>query len=212
MDAVGWESNFLSPLVQKDRRMTTILLEGWRGEKTFLPLRTCPGNITMENGMDKMDIWVVSSLALCVCVCVRDLGVASVWNFGNPFYILNRWPGINNRERPSCIVRRVDSPGSFSKMCFFIFPSSQRNQRLLGRVAFRRARVLFFTRDNIFRKFSVLELGRRWAEIFTKGQFILLTLIKSYVPSCTIFQLFEITFLLLFVFLRGFWGFWGLLL
>lgn len=36
-------------------------------------------------------------------------------------------------------------------------------------------------------------------EKLTKGQFILFTLIKSYVPSCSIFQLLGITFLLLFV-------------
>lgn len=37
------------------------------------------------------------------------------------------------------------------------------------------------------------------SEKLTKGQFILFTLIKSYVPSCSIFQLLGITFLLLFV-------------
>lgn len=52
----------------------------WRGyfsRATTEPARV----ITMENGMDKMDIWVYMS--------ERDADGIS------PFFILNRWPGIN---------------------------------------------------------------------------------------------------------------------
>lgn len=88
-----------------------------------------------------------------------------------------------------------------------LFHFSQHNQATLGRVSSRKAWVLFFVRDNVFQKFPRGRWRCGWeGGKLTKGQFILLTLIKSYVPSCSIFQLFEITFLLLFVFF-GFSGF-----
>lgn len=106
------------------------------------------------------------------------------------------------------------NPGLVHSKCAFSFFRTQ--PETPWRVSFLWAWVLFFVRMITFSKnlqfwprVEGFEESRvwRWEGKLTKGQFILLTLIKSYVPSCSIFQLFEITFLLLFVFFR-FFGFY----
>lgn len=162
--------------------------------------RTSPG-ITME--MDKMGKCPDD---VCEYEC-------RVWNFSNPFPS-NRWPGINKHcHRPNKSFSCWKPWCSYSKMCFFISP---REPATAPRKVSRLFLGLFFVFEITFSEIFSLprertggRFGRRWkggSEKFTKGQFILFTLIKSYVLYCSIFQLFEITFLLLFVFLFGVGG------
>lgn len=66
--------------------MTRIFREGLGDAR--LPTTEHARAITMENGMDKMDIWKWPDfLHLCVWMLKRDLGVnaSPVWNSSNPF-------------------------------------------------------------------------------------------------------------------------------
>lgn len=148
--------------------------------------RTCPG-VTME--MDKMG-WKSSLTNVCECEYFSGMEFRS-----RRVSRATVGQGLINADMPQINLSWHGSPGdgTYTQKCAFSWDSLQR-------VCFCSPLLLlgcyFSFRDNIFRKFSVFR-KRGWrfwsgvlgehrkgeSEKLTKGQFILFTLIKSYVPS-----------------------------
>lgn len=172
-------------------------LRDWRMKQTCLP--TTEHARADYNSMDKMEYewevaWVSSA---CMWEGTRVWMLLRYGISVTLLNILNRWPGINKRSSFSLsrIINFHFNPfkhpqpwaGETQKCAFSFFPFNQSRLPPKGFV-FGLGCLFLSIRDNIFRKFSPFAYSGRGREKLTKGQFILLTLIKSYAPSCSIFQ------------------------
>lgn len=153
--------------------------------------------------MDKMDIWVyvregIRLEFLCKPFLTVDQGLINVKS-----QLINL---LGSREVSlECCMTEALSWLVHSKMCFFIFPKDYETSRRVSCLGC--FGCCFSFKITISKNFEFRGVGGRWGwgeRIIHKRTIHSAHINKKLCSDCTIFQLFEITFLLLFVFLRVF--------